>query len=257
MNDRQISLKVAKDVFLIKIIWTLAFLGIVLIVNIAKVGYAYFQGNETEGFFNTSFVASNFFMFIIGLLAIEFLPYFVGIGVTRKDYFIGTSIQTFGLALGIAIITSFIFLVEKFILKLIDLPYKTQNINELDLDGNILGDTIQMIILSPYVDPHENLMLATFILFTNVLILYVLGWMISSAFYSHGTVYGLVSVLIAIIIKMLKDNLLRVALDLPTIGWLKDIPDMPAPVAFILIYVIIILIFYAIRLNTKRVTVKL
>lgn len=257
MTEQNVSLKVAKDLYLVQLVWTFAFLGIIFIVNVVKIIYAYFKLEHTEGFFNTSFIASNFYMFIIGLIAIHFLTYFVGNGVTRKDYFIGNTFASIGLAMTIAITTSLIFIVEKFILKLIDLPYKVQTINELDLDGNILGDAIQMIIVSPYVNPNENILLATSVLFINTLILYILGWMISATFYHYGTVNGIVAILISVTVKFLKDNLLRISLDLPTIGWFKNIPDMPEILAIFIILLIIILIYYVIRMLTKRIPVKM
>lgn len=257
MNEQKISLNVAKDLYLSQVVWTYAFLGILFIVNIVKIGYAAFKSDFTQGFFNTSFIASNFYMFIIGLMAAQFLAYFVGNGVTRKDYFYGNVLSSIGLSLTIAISTSIIFLIEKFILNLVNIPYKAQTINEIELDGNILGDVIQMMIISPYVDPNENVLLATIILATNIFIFYILGWMISISFYRYGAFYGIISVLFAIGIKLLKDNLIRITLDLPTIAYFENLPDMPIVVAIFGVLLIIIVIFHVIHTITKRVPVKL
>lgn len=257
MNKQNISLKVARDLYYIQVVWTFVFLGVILIVNIVKTVYAFISDKQTEGFFNMSFVSSNLYMFIIGLIAISFLTYFVGLGVTRKDYFIGNMLASLGLALTLAIVTSIVFLLEKLVVAWIGLSYAVTTINEIELDGNILGDLIQMIVISPYVDPHTNLILATFIMAVNTFILYILGWMISATFYHFGVIHGLIAIIIAIIAKIFKDNLLRMTLDLPLVGWFDNLPYMPSVVASLIIFFLCVIILYAIHQMTKRVPVKM
>lgn len=257
MNKQSISLKVARDIYSTQLSWTYAFLGVLLIVDIVKIIFSFINHEPTEGFFNTSFMASNFYMFIIGVIAMQFLAYYVGIGVTRKDYFIGNTLASVGIALTISVSTIVIFLIEKFILKLMNISYKAAEINDIELDGNILGDTIQMMIISPYVDPHKNIVFAAVILFVNIFIFYILGWMINATFYHYGNTYGIVVIIIAIAIKMLKDNVIRMALDLPLIGYFKSLPYMPAFVSIIVLLAIIAIILFAVHQITKRVPIKL
>src|SRR5690606_29352554 len=175
--------KVATDMFMVQLIWTAGFLGIMLIVNIVKLIIAGNQGNLAEGFFNSLFVAGGIYMFVLGILSIYFLPHFVGNGVTRKDYFKGTVLASIGISIVIPIITMIITFLEKFILNIVGLSYKEQTINNVDLDGNIIGDIIQSAIISPYVDPQNNWILAIAVLSLNIFVNYLIGWLIGSSFY--------------------------------------------------------------------------
>lgn len=256
MNENKIYLKVAQDMYLSQFFWTISFLGILLFISIVRLLLA-LQGDEAEGFFNSVFVASNIYMFIIGILAVYFLSYFVGNGVTRKDYFLGATIASVGLSITIPIITIIVYFIEKIILNLIGIQYKVQTINEIELDGNIIGDTIQMMILSPYVDPNENWLLATLVLCSNIFIAYLLGWFISCSFYSYDVIIGLIAIIMVIFLKMIKDTLLRIAIDLPAIGWFNSLDVLPISVAIACILFVILIILAVIRHTTKRVSVKL
>lgn len=257
MKEENLSLKVTKDLYFTQLNWTYAFLGVLLIVNIVKIGFAFFKNAEADGFFDTSFIASHVYMFVIGILAIQFLVYFINIGVTRKDYFIGNTIASIALALTITLISSIIFLIEKFILKIFNVPYKVKHINDIELDGNIIGDVIQQMIITPYADPNENLLVASSLLFINLLFFYLLGWLIGVVFYHYGPFLGVISVLFVIVLKLLKDNLLRMTLDIPTIGWFANIPTIPDVMAISFILIIAGVVLYAIRVMTKRIPVKL
>mgnify|MGYP001213374296 CR=1 FL=1 len=257
MNQPNYSMKVTTGMYVVQLMWTLAFLGVMLIINIAKNVYAGFQGNEVEGFFNSVFIAGNVYMLILGLIAINFLPYFVGNGITRKDYFIGSTIASLLLSISIAVITVVIFFIEKLIFNMLDFTYKIQTINELDLDGNIIGDTIQSIILSPYVDPNENWLLAMLVLTVNIFVIYLLGWFISASFYRFDWLIGLVSIVIAVVFKLLKDTFLRITLDLPVVGWFSTLDFLPMSIALVGIALIIVISIYLTRILTKRVVIKM
>lgn len=256
MNGNKIYLKVAQDMYLSQFFWTISFLGILLFINIVRLLLG-LQGDEAEGFFNSVFVASNIYMFIIGILAVYFLSYFVGNGVTRKDYFIGASIASFGLSLTIPIITIIVYFIEKMIFNLIGFQYKVPTINEIELDGNIIGDTFQMMILSPYVSPHENWLIASVILGLNIFVAYLFGWFISSCFYRYDKIVGLISIVLVVALKMLKDTFLRIAIDLPAIGWFESLEVLPASVSIVCILFLAVIILFIIRQATKRVAIKL
>lgn len=259
MNERKLLSTVTQQLFLSQLKWTYAFLGIILIVNIVKIIFAFINGIEVQGYFNMSFVASNFYMFIIGMQAMEFLAYFVGNGVTRKHYIIGNVISTIGLSLFISIATLILFYMEKFIVSVTNLQYKIQSINEIELDGNIIGDTLQMMIISPYVDPNDHALLATIILSVHLFVFYLLGWLIVASFYRYKVVIGLISIVAAIAIKMLKDSFIRIAIDLPAIGIFSSLDSLSLSplIAIIGVLLIIVGLVYMIRTITKDIPIKM
>ncbi|MEK5444343.1 MULTISPECIES: hypothetical protein [unclassified Fredinandcohnia] len=257
MKPTAVFPRVAKDIFFVQLMWTGGFLGIMLIVNIVKLIFAGIKGNEAEGFFSSIFVAGNIYMLIIGILAIYFLPHFVGNGVTRKDYFIGTVLASIGLSIIIPIITLLVSVLERLILNILDITLKGQTINEVDVDGAVIGDIVQSIIISPYVDPQSNLFLAISVLSLNLLVIYLIGWLISSSFYRFDTVVGIGFILIGLNLKMLKDTFLRISLDLPIPGWYTKLDILPISFSLIGILLIILISIWFIRLLTKKVAIKM
>src|SRR5699024_3239539 len=73
------------DLFTMHVIWTLWALGIFVVINIAQ---KILQINQ-DSIYNSGVIASNIYMFIIGIIAIAFLTYYVELGITRKSYFYG------------------------------------------------------------------------------------------------------------------------------------------------------------------------
>ncbi len=257
MKPTAVFPRVAKDIFFVQLMWTGGFLGIMLIVNIVKLIIAGIKGNEAEGFFSSIFVAGNIYMLIIGILAIYFLPHFVGNGVTRKDYFIGTVLASIGLSIIIPIITLLVSVLERLILNMLDITLKGQTINEVDVDAAVIGDIVQSIIISPYVDPQSNLFLAISVLSLNLLVIYLIGWLISSSFYRFDIVVGIGFILIGLNLKMLKDTFLRISLDLPIPGWYTKLDFLPISFSLIGILLIILISIWIIRLLTKKVAIKM
>lgn len=257
MKQTAVFPKVAQDMFTVQLIWTGGFLGIMLVINIVKGIMAGVQGNEVEGYFSSIFIAGNIYMLILGLLSIHFLPHFLGNGVTRKDYFIGTVLASIGLSIIIPIITIIVSVVERLILGFVDMQYKTQTINEVDIDANVVGDIIQSIIITPYADPQHNWVLAISVLSVNIFIFYLVGWLISSSFYRYDIYAGLGSILLSMVLIMLKDTLLRISLDLPIPGWFSTLDFLPVGIALLGIVLIILITIGLIRILTKRVAIKM
>ncbi|WP_077620702.1 hypothetical protein [Bacillus sinesaloumensis] len=257
MKQQPIFRKVATDMFVVQSIWTGGFLGVMLIINIVKSVIAGSQGNEIEGYFSSIFIAGSIYMLVIGLLSIYFLPHYVGNGVTRKDYFMGTVIASIGLSILIPIVTIIVSFLEKFILHFFNIAYKEQTINSVDVGDHIIGEIVQSIIISPHVDPQDNWLLAMGVLSLNIFVYYLLGWLISASFYRFDVIVGIGFILIGINIKMLKDTLLRISLDLPIPGWFSSLDFLPSAFALISILLIILLSIWLIRLMTKRVAIKM
>ncbi|WP_068677308.1 hypothetical protein [Oceanobacillus sp. Castelsardo] len=252
--------KVTADMFWMQMLWTFGFLGVMFIINIIKIVIDLIQGTEVDGYYASVLIASNIYMVIIGLISIYFLPYYVGNGVTRKDYFKGGLLASFGLSLAIPIITFFISIVERFIVtNLLNLNFHVIDINEavLDVDGNIIGDLVLSVILTPYVDPGSNWLLAMGVFSLHLFIFYLLGWFISASFYRFGTLTGLVFILIAFIIILLKDLFLRISLGLPLSDRFSSLASLPLGVTLPGIMLLIVFTVWGIRLLTKRVTIKM
>lgn len=121
----------------------------------------------------------------------------------------------------------------------------------------IIGDLVQFIIVAPYVEPQDDLFLSLSVLAINLFVYYILGWLIGTSFYRFDVGGGILSVALAIGLKLSNDAFLRIVLDLPLIGWFQRLELLPESVALIGIFVIILVTFIAIRMMTKRVAIKL
>ncbi|GAB3798573.1 hypothetical protein [Virgibacillus kimchii] len=262
------SPKIAADMFLTLMSWTFGFLGVMLIINIIQRIANFVQGTEVDGgFYGSLMIASNIYMLIIGLITITFLPYFVENGVTRKNYFEGTLLASIGVSIAIPIITLLISIVERFILiNWLNMSYKAQDLNEIfndvliDIDsglGSIIGDLILSVILSPNMDPSSNWVLAIIIFALNIFIFYLLGWLISAAFYRGGTIISIGFIAIAITLNILKDTLLRIALDFPISARFSALEPFSSWVAVAGILILILFVISVIRLLTKRMPIDI
>jgi len=253
--------KVAADMFWAQMIWTFGFLGVMFIINIVKIVINLVRGTEADGYYASVLIASNIFMIIIGLLAIYFLPYYVENGVTRKDYFKGALLASVGLSLAIPIITAIISIVEQFIVTtLLNINFRGIDIiNEVvsDVDGNIIGDLVLSVILTPYVDPGSNWILAIGVFSLQLFIFYLIGWFISASFYRFGTVTGLLFILVAIMINLLKDYFLRISLGLPLSDRFSTLDSLPQGVTVLGLLLLIVFTVWIIRLLTKKVAIKM
>lgn len=257
MKEKAALPKVTRDMFLSQLNWTAGFIVVILIISIIKTIIDVVQGNDVEGFFSTIFISGNIYMLIIGILAIYFLPYFVGNGISRKNFFFGGLLASIGLSVVIPIIALVLSFLEQLLFKAISIDYKVQVLNEIDFDESFVAVIVQSIILPPHIDPESNLIAAIAVLALNIFMYYLLGWLISASFYRFDTVTGIVFIVGAIVLKMMHDAFLRIILELPVYGLFSMLDPLPlgiAVVAFILIFLIPIGL---IRLLTRKVAVKL
>lgn len=252
--------KVAMDLFWIKSSWTLGFLGIMLVINVIRIIAAAIQGDEVDSFFNAVFVASNIYMFVIGVISMFFITHLVENGVTRKDYFTGTLLTSIGLSISIPIVS---FGVSAFMNGIINniegFNFKKPDINSviLEVDSNIIGDIVQAFILTPHVDPQNNWFLAIAVFSLNIFIYFVLGWLISASFYRFNTAIGLAFILLAIFILMVQDTLIRNALHLPVLDQFSVLDSLSTGISLLGIMLLIIFSLWMIRLMTRRVRIKI
>lgn len=263
MNAQPKYLKAAVHLFRIQSVWTVYFLKIVLLVSIIRIIFRMIsesiRGVEFDGYFNIVFVAGNIYMFIIGIIAITFLPYLVENGVTRKDYFIGTTLSALALSVFIPFVAVVVSLIEKGIVKLFGVSYIVTKTDEFDVeyDGNIIGDIIQSMIISPHVSLDTNWLLACFVLFLNLFIIYLLGWLIGASFYRFGSAIGLFVIAVAIFLKLLKDTLMKIPLGQTIHYWFTPLETLAPAATALGILGIICTIIVLIRMMTKRVAIKI
>lgn len=266
MKAKAIFPKVAVDLYIIQFIWALGFLGILLLIQIAKPLLALvplLNMNDkinVGNYFDTVFVSSNIFMLVIGIIAIlGFLPYYVGNGVTRKDYFKGATIAAAGLSISIPIVASIIYALQNFIMKITNLSILKESTlanHTVDTDDGFVGEFIQSIIMTPFVELESNWLLAIIVLALNIFTYYVVGWLIGAGFYRFGVLIGLLCIALAFIIVYTQDLLLSIALDLPVDDMFTSL-DFSLYPAIVGTLAIIGITLWIIRQLTKRVPIKM
>lgn len=260
MKQKAIYPKVATDMFMAMSIWTYGFMGIVLIVQIVKAIIAFNNGNNIDSYFNALFVATNVYMFVIGIISTYFLPYYVENGVTRKDFYKGALLSSVGLSIFIPVITFILSTLLHFILNLLHhnvIRETDLNASALDVDGNIIGDIVQSFIISPYVDPTSNWFLAIIVFAINILFFYLVGWIIGAGFYRFHTIIGLGFIAVGIVIITFKDTLLRAALELPIPDRIISMDILPSSLSEIALLLLGVITVVLLRYLTKNVSIKI
>ena len=266
MKAKKIFPKVAIDLYIVQLIWALGFLGILLLIQIAKPLLAMvplLKMNDKiniGNYFDTVFVSSNIFMLVIGIIVtLGFLPYYVNNGVTRKDYFKGVTIASVGLSISIPIVASVIYVLQNFIMKVTNLPFvenSTLANQVVDTGDGFIGELIQSIIMTPFVELESSWLLAITVFALNIFTYYVVGWLIGSGFYRFGVPVGLLCIVIAFIVVYTQDLLLSSALGLPVHDTFTSL-DFPLYLAVAGTLALVGILLWMIRQLTKRVAIKM
>src|SRR5690554_4637707 len=231
--------KPALDIFWVQLTWTLWAIGIVLLVHIGRLFFA----SDLDSFYSAAYIASNIYMLIIGIITISFLSYYVENGITRKHYFIGNVIASIGLSIFIPISTYMISLLEKFVIQNFTSIVLNDHVLEevvIDIDGNIFGELIQSIILTPFVHPESNLVLSLALFSLHIFVFYIIGWMIGSAFFRLGVIGGMLFIAISLTLISVKDSMLRLALDLPLFQSFSALDVVPKSLALPLVFAVVL-----------------
>lgn len=250
------------DLFWIQLTWTFIAMGIFLAIKMVQL----FFSSELDGFYSEGYIASNLYMLVIGIIAISFLSYYVGLGITRRTYFLGNVLASMGLSILIPIMLYVISLIEKFIVnQFTSLQFKDINleniVSEIDIDSNHIGqwigDTIQSIILTPFVHPESNLVLSLALFSLHIFVFYMMGWMIGAAFNRLGVIGGIFFIVIGILLISIKDSMLRLALDTPLFHSFSVLDAVPEFLALPLVFVVSLIPILFIYLFTKRAPIKI
>lgn len=250
----------SSELFLVQLMWTFWALGIFLVINIGRLIFL----DYVDSYYSGGYVSANIYMLVIGIFAINFLPYYVENGITRKSYFIANVIASIGLSIAIPILTYIISFLEKLIvnnftsivLRETSLERAAEEVTT-HIDGNLIGEIIQSIILTPFINPETNLILSLGLFCLHIFVFYILGWMIGAAFYRLGAAGGLIFIVISFVLILLKDSMIRLVLDIPLFHNLTILENVPSNLALLIVFVIIIIAIILIRLLTKRAPIKM
>lgn len=264
MTQKSIYPKVASDMYWVQLFWAFGYLGVMLLIHIVKMVTAIVKDLDVDDYFTTVFFSSNIFMLVIGIVsAYGLLQHFVSIGVTRRDYFKGASMAAVGLALTIPILASLMTLIERLVVNVINVQFRdTSSLTDIRLDnmgssfGDIFGNIVQSVVVSPFVDLQSHWLLAILVFAFNIFGYYLIGWLIGAGFYRCGGLLGLAFIVIALIIVLLQDIFVRAVLGLPLNSAIVSF-DVPVVVAAIGILIVISLLLWLIRQLTKRVVIKM
>lgn len=263
MNNMQksISIKVALDIFFTQMSWAVGYLFVLLIIFavriittlIPSIEFTIFKGGaEIDSYSTMIFYSSNIFMFVIGIVAAYgFLQYFVSNGVTRKHYFIGATLGSFGVALAMPIIAKLALLVEK----VLPLDF-ANNTKIVEPNDELVEQVIQNILFFLHIDLDNSWLLGIVLFALTIFCYYVAGWLIGISFYRFGGIVGLFSIPLVVILLLLYSEMISIALDAPILGPLS-IPAIPVPAAYLIAIVVIAVMLVLIRQFTKKVAVKL
>jgi len=257
--------KVAIDLYIVQMVWTGFFLGITIALHIFQlIGSAMWGDGTNDSFYNSSFISSNIFMLVIGMIAISFLSHYVENGVTRRDYFKGTLLASVGVSITIPVLSMILSFVERLLLgNLLNITYSDPDINSViaEIDGGHIGDFIggmvQQIIFTPFIDLADHWVLSLALFSLNIFTYYLLGWLISSAFYHSGVLTGIPMIILGLVFLTIEDTLLRMMLDFPLRYHFTLFDSLPSSATLIIIFFIFIFTAWLIHRFTKRVRIKM
>ncbi|SHF98493.1 hypothetical protein [Ornithinibacillus halophilus] len=248
--------RIGLDLLWVQLSWTFWFLGIILLVNVVQLIFM----DDVDSFYSAGYIAGNIYMLVIGIIAITFLPYYVENGVTRKNYFLGNATASIGLSIILPIFIFLLSLIEKLVVKMVS-SNTLKDISlvkfEPEYDGNIIGDLIQTIIISPFINPETNLFMSLALFSLNIFVFYLIGWLIGSAFSRLGVIAGIIFVAFALALFSIKDSMIRLAMDLPIYESLSFMEIVPKSLALPLVFVVVVVTITLIRLLTKRAPIKI
>ncbi len=211
--------KVAIDMYTEQMKWTLWFMVFILAAQIAHIILVISPLNiesTLRNFLPFLYGSAKIYMLIIGIFSYGFLTFYVTQGVTRRDYFIGSSLAAIGLSITIIIIGVILTGLQFMILdRIIDYP-----------------------MTGPLFDNHGFLQPVYYNM--NIFIFYLIGYLIGIGYYRFGWIIGFAFVAFAILSIILTETLLK---------------SQPA-IAFTGLLALTATILIFIRQITKRMAVK-
>lgn len=252
--------KTGIDLYYVQLTWTFWALGIFLVINIVRLFFL----DYVDSFYSGGYIGANTYMLVIGIIAINFLPYYVENGITRKNYFIGNVFAGIGLSITIPILIYIISFFEKLIVhnftSIVLRDHTLEKaVEELttDIGGNIIGEIIQSIVITPFINPETNLVPSLALFSLHIFVFYMIGWMIGAAFYRLNVNGGLLFIVIGLALLLIKDSMTRLMLDLPLFQNFTALAIIPKSLTLPIIFVVILIAIVLIRQLTHRAPIKI
>ncbi|MFD2701248.1 hypothetical protein ACFSVM_12295 [Paenibacillus shunpengii] len=181
MKPFENSKKIAFDLFYVQMVWTLWYVSFLFVVqfmmlllpDFIKLNVSEMESPASMYFMNFGLTASKTYMLVIGIISsYAFLKHYIHQGVTRKDYFVGSTIAVILLSILLPILMWILSGVQYLILGWAGIPRQ---------ESVVIG--------------YEMFSLMPFIIFTlQFLVYYLAGWMVSMSFYRFGFYGGMLSI---------------------------------------------------------------
>lgn len=192
MKPFENSKKIAFDMFYVQLVWTLWFVSflflaqfmLLLLPDFIKLNVSESESPASMYFMNFGFTPSKTYMLVIGIISsYVFLKHYIHQGVTRKDYFVGSTMAVILLSIVLPILMWILSGVQYLILGWAGIPHQ---------ESVVIG--------------YEMFSLMPFIMFTmQLLVYYSVGRMVSMSFYRLGFFGGMLSIPVGLIGLILLD----------------------------------------------------
>lgn len=235
--------KVALDMYIEQMKWSVWFIGIIIAVyigfNIARV-FSNLNFNDNILIFSAG--SSMIYMFVIGIIAgSTFLPQLLKLGVTRTHFFYGTVVAA--------------------ILKSISLPLIFSLFTGIEY---LLTGSFNSKITEPI---FFNLTASIFLYSLSIFVSYLLGWLINVGYYKFNWIIGLffialatgLTAIYALIWKNNMASLFSIDFDTPEtkLEVAMHLTELPFFISTLESLVLILGILIIIRTITKRISIKI
>lgn len=263
MNQRGFFPKVALDMFIMQMVWSLIFLGIILAIHIVMIVASLNIGDAMGDFLFFSHGSAKIYMLVIGIISTYgFLTHYAHHGVTRKDYFKGSAIAAAGVALAIGVIAAALTGLEYIVMGMADIQGTLDRSlagNAIKIGNNSISiEFLKLIFESSVLVHSSNWIVSLFMYSLNILTYYAAGWLIGSGFYRFGWFIGLGFILLSLLFITTGDVLWGTELGEPLSDWLPfDLITLPLYGSFSANIIIIGIMLWLIRLATRNATIKI
>lgn len=183
MISKSKSIQVMKDLFMEQLKWGRWCILATIIIHVLMAVFATNADGSIYNLIEFSYSITSFYMLVIGIVAgFIFLPFYVKQGVTRKEYYVGSTISTILLSVTLAALFGILSIIENYIFNIFNYKFNS---------GGIIASA-------------NGSMLLTLVLFSlNIFTYYLIGWLINVGFYRYKNLLGVGFVILAICLLFL------------------------------------------------------
>ncbi len=235
------SSKVSFDLFSLQMSWSLWFFGITTVVYFVLGAVAFSDSDSLElSFFAFMLQPAKIYLLVLGILSISsFLPFYLQQGVTRRDYFIGTTLSAIGLSITLAAMSGIVTLILYLIHRWLSLPDFISFTSDIYPDASLMIDFAVFIVTS--------------------LAYYVAGWFIGIGFYKYSALLGMSFIALSLLFGALIDLLLKSESGIfqYLVDFNPDAFSFTLPISLLIIIFVIGMILTVIRRLTRTIPVKI